>query len=119
MSQGNFSLNGTFTYLPDPSRWPPGVLAEVGTFTTGAPILQGLEEMTLTWNGLTQQEFGELLARWNTNKGNLVSGAIPNTDDGSITWDSITGYFHQPDGELIPGGVWQNVTMRVTSITRS
>jgi len=117
---GQFNLNGAFTYCPDPSAWDPGGLAEVGTFTTGAPILQGLESGTLTWANLTQQEYGELHTRWNTNKGNAVAGKLPEESGASLTtYDTITtAYWHEPHGE-VSGKIRRNVTMRVTSITRA
>ena len=114
---GSFSLNGTFTYLPDPSAWE-GITNEVGIATGGAPVLQGYEEMTLTWFALSQQQYGELKAKWAANRGSLVSGALPDTDDSSITWDTVTAYFHEPSGQL-SHLAWRNVTMRVSRITRS
>lgn len=117
---GQFDLNGTFTYLPDPSAWISDGLAEVGTFTTGAPILQGLESGTLTWANLTQQEYGELHTQWNTNSGTAVSGKLPEeSGSGLATYDTITtAYFHEPHGE-VRGKIRRNVTMLVTSITRA
>ncbi|RLC82305.1 MAG: hypothetical protein DRJ03_19265 [Chloroflexi bacterium] len=117
---GEFSLNGTFTYLPDPSGWVSDGLAEVGTFTNGAPILQGLESGTLTWAALTQQEYGELHTRWDANKGNAVAGKLPEESGSSLaTYDTVaSAYWHEPRGRA-HGKIRHNVTMRVTSITRS
>lgn len=116
---GQFSLNGTFTYLPDPTSWTPDGIAEVGLFTTGAPILQGNESGIVMWAGLTQQEYGELHTRWNTNKGNAVAGKLPE-ESGAVlsTYDTISSaYWHEPLGE-VSGKLRHFVTMRVTKITR-
>ena len=113
----DFSLSGTFTYLPDPSAWESS-FNEVGTLVSGAPLIQGYEAVTLTWSALTQQQYGELYARWNANKGDLVSGTLPDMDASSFSWQSVTAYFHEPSGQL-RARVWENVQMRVTHITRS
>lgn len=117
---GQFSLNGTFTHLPDPSSWTPEGLAEVGLFTTGAPILQGLESGTVVWANLTQQEYGELHTRWNTNKGNAVAGTLPEESGSSLTtYDTVSSaYWHEPRGE-VRGKIRRNVTMLVTKVTRA
>ncbi len=117
---GEFSLNGTFTYLPDPTAWDPAGLAEVGMFTTGAPILQGLESGTAIWANLTQQQYGELHSRWSTNKGNSVAGKLPEESGSSLTtYDTVaSAYWHEPLGQ-VSGKIRRNVTMLVTSITRS
>ena len=117
---GQFSLNGTFTYLPDPSAWSPEGLAEVGAFTTGAAILQGLESGTVTWANLTQQEYGELHTRWNTNKGNAVAGKLPVESGAALgTYETVdSAYWHEPLGE-VRGKIRRNVTMLVTSIARA
>lgn len=117
---GQFSINGTFTYLPDPSGWLPEGIAERDTFTDGAPLLQGLESGVLVWNALTQQQYGELHTRWNTNKGALTAGKIPEESGSALgTYDTVTtAYWHEPTGEA-RGGLRVNVRMRVTFITRS
>jgi hypothetical protein len=117
---GQFSLNGTFTYLPDPSGWMPEGIAEQGTYTDGAPILQGKESGTLIWNVLTQQQYGELHTRWSSNKGVLTAGTLPEESGSSLsTYDTVTtAYWHEPLGEA-RGGLRHNVRMRVTFITRS
>ena len=117
---GQFNLNGTFTYCPDPSAWISDGLAEVGTFTTGAPILQGLEFGTLTWANLTQQEYGELHAQWNTNKGSAVAGKLPVESGAALgTYETVdSAYWHEPHGE-VRGKIRRNVTMLVTSIARA
>lgn len=117
---GQFSLNGTFTYLPDPTAWAPEGLAEVGAFTTGAPILQGLESGTVIWANLTQQQYGELHTRWVANKGSAVAGKLPQEDGSSLTtYETVdSAYWHEPRGE-VRGKIRRNVTMLVTSIARA
>lgn len=117
---GQFSLNGTFTYLPDPSGWQPEGIAERDTYTDGAPLLQGLESGIVIWNCLSQQEYGELHTRWNSNKGTLVAGKLPEESGSALgTYDTITtAYWHEPLGEA-RGGLRFNVRMRVTFVTRA
>ncbi len=115
---GQFSINGTFTYLPDPSSYAPDQIVEVGSFTDGAPILQGKESGTLTWDILTPTQYKELYDAWNTNKGNLVSGTLPERSATSLaTYDSVTAYYHEPVGRASVAN-WHNVTMAVTYVSR-
>lgn len=115
---GQFSLNGVFTTTPDPQAFEHDGFEEIGTYVDGAPLLQGKENGTLVWGALTHAEFIQLYARWNTNKGTAVAGAIPQVAAGVLaTYDAITAFFHEPQAR-VEGKLWKNVRMRVTYITR-
>ena len=117
---GQFQISSTFSNCPDPSAWVPDGIAERGNYTDGAPLLQGLESGTLVWNALTQTEYGELHTRWNTNKGVLTAGKIPEESGSALgTYDTVTtAYWHEPLGE-VRGSLRHNVRMRVSFITRA
>jgi hypothetical protein len=109
-----FEINGSG--LTDPTSYQPDGTAERDTYTDGAPLLQGMESGTLVWAAMSQSNFASLWSAWSTNKGNLVSGAIPPTTGSLSSYRSVTAYFHEPRGEA-RGGVRFNVTMRVTFIS--
>lgn len=111
---GQFSLNGTFTYLPDPSAFIFEGRPMRGTDVEGTGILATNYVGTLIWDCLTQQQYGELHTRWNTNKGKSVGGKLIewNTDPSSSYTTTTKGFFHEPLGEA-RGGLRFNVRMRV------
>jgi hypothetical protein len=117
---GQFNINGTFSNLPDPSGWTPEGIAERDSFVDGAPLLQGLESGVVSWNAITQTEYGELHTRWNANKGVLTSGKLPEESGSALgTYDTVaSAYWHEPLGEA-RGGLRMGVRMRITFITRS
>lgn len=123
---GQFQIAGSgFTYLPDPTAFIPGNPLTNGTYTDGAPVIlpkdnffEVLENCVLVWDCLTQQQYGELHTRWNSNKGNLVAGKVPHDDDNALgSYAQVTtAYFHEPLGEA-RGGLRFNTRMRISFIT--
>jgi hypothetical protein len=115
---GQLNINGALSTCPDPASYILDGFAETGAFCNGAPVIQGKESGTLTWPAMSHAAFIELWAQWNTNKGNHVSGKIPEIAAGSLgTYDSVTAYFHEPTGE-VRNGLWHNVRMPVSKVTR-
>lgn len=86
---GSFSLNGTFTALPDPDFQTYGLM-EVGGFLNGKPIRQGFESGILRFPPLTTAAHNELVARWEANKNSQVSGALPAIS--GYGWRAVSAY---------------------------
>ncbi len=94
---GNLAINGTFTYLPDPTECIPEPVPEVGRFASGKPVRQGPEIVTLKWEALSYTEWDELRSRWSSNNSSAVSCDIPaisGTDPAS--YRTVTAWLHEP-----------------------
>lgn len=117
---GQFDINSGISDCPDPTGWIPEGLAEVATYTDGAPLLQGLERGTLVWNCLTYAQWYDLWDAYRDNHDSLVSGTLPEENGSGLgTYDTVTtAYWHEPQGEA-RGGLWFNVRMYVSHITRA
>jgi len=116
---GQFSLNGTFTYLPDPTVWIPEGFRELGV-PARRTWFEDYESGIVGWDCLTQQEYGELHTRWAANNSALTSGTLPEQNaSGFGTYDTVTSaWWHEPLGEA-RGNRRFNVRMRVSFITRA
>jgi len=94
---GNLAINGTFTYLPDPTECTPTPIAEIGRFQSGKPVRQGPEEVTLRWETLTYTEFNELTTRWAANNTSAVSCNIPPiSGTNPASYRTVTAWVHEP-----------------------
>ncbi|KPJ87114.1 MAG: hypothetical protein AMJ53_18630 [Gammaproteobacteria bacterium SG8_11] len=119
---GQFKIVFTFNYLPDPHAWIAEGIAEVGTYTDGPALRQGLERGVLVWDCLTQEQYGELhnfLSGTPLQFGNAKNGTLPEEDGSSLgTYDTVNARWHEPLGEA-RGNLRFNVRMPVSHITRS
>lgn len=102
--------------IPDPTGWLPEGISKVGTYTDGAPLIQGLERGTLVWDALSFSDFTTLYFAAGASK----AGTLPEESGSSLgTYDTVTSaYWNNPTGEL-RGGMYRNVRLYVTHIVRS
>lgn len=110
---GSFSLNGTFTALPDPDYQPYPIPVR-GGFLNHKPVRQGFESGILKWGPLPSAAFNELRARYEANKNTQTSGAIPAIS--GYGFRAVSAFWLEPLYANYDGPIANGVTMIVAYV---
>ena len=112
-----FEFNGSFTYLPDPQEYRPMPLEEAGRMGSGQPVPQGYEEGDCYWEVLSQQQYGELMTRYEASKNSSQTAKIPPRTGAAMgTYRTVTCYGHEPQAERQDGPLVYGVTMHLSKV---